>query len=358
MKTWPWLLISLLTLGITASAAEQRKRPERIVSPELKDGAVTFRYKAPQAKEVKVNFPGLTNYAMLKDPKGVWSLTLSNLAPELYLYNFQADGVATLDPENGEVKLGLRTTDSLVEVPSVPPAFYALRDVPHGTVTIHTIMSKALGTMRRVSIYTPPGYGQQPEPRYPVLYLCHGSGDDERGWPTIGRVPEIADNLLAEKQCRPMIIVMPNGSYPRKDGSNREDFEKDLLEVILPLVEANYRTLPDAKHRAMAGLSMGAAQTLYIGMKHQELFHWLGVFSIGVKEEYAETHGPYLATANANLSLLWVGIGDRDFLVKEHAVLEKILNDKGVKHISKLSPGGHTWTNWRNYLHEFLPLLF
>jgi enterochelin esterase-like enzyme len=351
-------VVNLLIACSTFKPAMAAKRPQPPVSPEIKEGNVTFRFSAPRAKEVNLVFPGMTNLAMQKDPKGVWSVTVDKLAPELYEYNFNVDGVSTLDPGNPAVKLGLRTTHSLLEMPDNPPSFFAVRDVPHGTVAIHTFESKALGRMRQVEVYTPPGYNEHPERRYPVLYLLHGGGDDERGWPVVGRAPEIADNLLADKKAGPMLIVMPNVSYPDPEGAGMANCETDLLDVIMPLVESNYRVQADAEHRALAGLSMGAGQTLAIGVKHTELFHWLGVFSNGVNENYAHTHGAYLDTANERLSLLWIALGEKDSLMKDYLTLEKILQDKGVRHISKITPGGHTWRNWRRYLNEFLPLLF
>jgi enterochelin esterase family protein len=296
---------------------------------------------------------------MRRDAKKDWSVTITNLAPEIYEYNFTVDGVSTVDPGNPAVKMGRRITHSLLEIPDNPPSFAAVRDdVPHGTVTIHTFKSKALGEMRQIEVYLPPGYLEHPERRYPVLYLLHGSGDDERGWRVMGRAPAIADNLLAEGKIVPMIIVMPNVTYKDPERLGMTNCSIDMLEVIMPLVESSYRVQADADHRALAGLSMGAGQTLSIGVKHPELFHWLGVFSNGIDEKNPYTNKADLDAANGKFSLMWIAIGENDSLMKDYRRLETLLQVEQVPHISKVTSGAHTWSNWRHYLHDFLPLLF
>ena len=211
--------------------------------------------------------------AMTKDETGVWSVTVGPLAPGLYDYGFSVDGMRVLDPGNPNPKAGLNLTTSLLLVPGEPPLIYEVRPVPHGTVTIHWYDSKSAGVTRRIYVYTPPGYGKG-KAKYPVLYLLHGSGDDESGWTVVGRANLIMDNLLAERKAQPAIIVMPNGHVPRPaplsaDPAERAKaasvFESDLLKDILPLVEADYRVYQDTGHRAIAGLSMGAANPLASG---------------------------------------------------------------------------------------------
>jgi enterochelin esterase family protein len=190
-----------------------------------------------------------------------------------------------------------------------------------------------------------------------VLYLLHGSGDLDDGWMVIGRANLIADNLLAAGKAKSMLIVMPNGTYPHEAG-HENDFETDLLQEIFPLVEKQYRVAGGAKNRALAGLSMGGFQTLDVGVKHMDQFAWLGVFSAGVRDNYAETHGQFLDKANEQLALFWTGIGEDDFLLPNEKKLEDLLNERHVKFSPHLSKGGHAWNNWRHYLHDFLPLLF
>jgi len=295
---------------------------------------------------------------MQRDEHGVWSATVEDLAPEIYEYQFDIDGVvATLDPANPWVKSGLRPNGSMVEVPGHAAEFWVALNNPHGTVTIHTFWSKILEETRSFRVYTPPGYDQQPDTRFPVLYLLHGSGDTDDGWTVVGRANLIADNLLAAGKAKPMLIVMPNGTYGHA-GGHENDFETELLGEIIPTVEKHYRVASGAANRALAGLSMGGFQTLNVGLKHLDQFAWLGVFSAGVRDNAAETYGPFLAKANDQLSLFWIGIGEDDRLLDSEKALEALLNDHQVKFSAHLSKGGHVWTNWRHYLHDFLPLLF
>ena len=181
--------------------------------------------------------------------------------PEIYEYQFDVDGLSIPDPANAWVKSGLRPNGSMVEVPGHPAEFWAPLNNPHGTVTIHTFWSKIIEETRSFRVYTPPGYDQQPEARFPVLYLLHGSGDTDDGWTVVGRANLIADNLLSAGQAKPMLIVMPNGTYPRTAG-HENDFENELLQEIIPTVERHYRVASGAANRALAGLSMGGFQTL------------------------------------------------------------------------------------------------
>ena len=329
----------------------------RAPSPEVHDNAVTFRYTSPSANSVKLSIHGVKEpIPMQKDEQGVWSTTLQDLKPEIYEYHFNIDGIQTIDPGNSWIKTGLRPGDSMVEVPGKPPELWEAQDVPHGALTIHTFKSKALGTTRSFHVYTPPGYDPRKDTPLPVLYLLHGSGDLDDGWTVVGRANLIEDNLIASGKAKPMIIVMPNGGYPR--GGAEDAFETDLYQVIIPMVQANYRVSPDAHQHAMAGLSMGGFQTLYVGMKHLDQLAYLGVFSAGIRDGYADTYGTALAQANDKLSLFWIGIGKEDFLMASEKKLEEVLKEKGVKYEAHISAGGHEWPNWRHYLGDFLPRLF
>lgn len=358
--------IALHTVALAALAASTlaqqpvpARRPEqRLVSPQVEPGKVTFRLAAPKAQQVNVRINGRKDpVAMQRDDKGVWTAAVEGLTPEIYDYQFDVDGFASLDPANAWVKSGLRPNWSEVEVPGHPGEFWEVLNVPHGNVTIHTFWSKSLESPRSFRVYTPPGYESQADTRFPVLYLLHGSGDAEDGWTVVGRANLIADNLLAANKAKPMLIVMPNGTYPRGEG-RENDFENDLLQQIVPEVEKYYRVAPGAANCALAGLSMGGFQTLNTGVKHMDQFAWLGVFSAGARDNYSETHGALLDKANDQLSLFWIGIGEDDFLLKDEKTLENLLNGHHVKFSANISKGGHTWTNWRHYLHDLLPLLF
>jgi enterochelin esterase-like enzyme len=344
--------------AMVLKTAESQRRPQ-LISPEVKsDGTVTFRFHAPQAHQVLVAVEYLEGLRPLRlGEDGVWAVTVGPLEPELYSYNFVVDGVAAVDPLNPNIKIGTHAIHSLLDVPGDPPLFFEERPVPHGTVHLHRYESKTLGVTRGLNVYTPPGYETDPKAVYPVFYLLHGAGDNERGWSTIGRANVILDNLIAEEKAVPMIIVMPDGHAPTTEGVDNP-FREDLVGKILPYVEAKYRTKTGPENRALAGLSMGGFQTLDIWIRHPDLFGWIGVFSVGISDSYEQTHGPFLDSANEKLKLFWIGIGKTDFLAERNENLLQLLEKKNVKHTFRLSEGGHTWKNWRHYLHEFLPLIF
>jgi enterochelin esterase family protein len=356
-RTSGFVLILLLFVTPLGTATAQQR--QRVVSPEIGvDRTVTFRFRAPRAHQVLVSVEYLDGLRPLRlGDDGVWSVTLGPLEPELYSYNFVVDGVATVDPLNPVIKIGTVTTQSLLDIPGDPPLFWNERPVPRGTVHLHRYDSKTLGITRGLNVYTPPGYSRDREDAYPILYLLHGAGDNERGWTTIGRANVILDNLIAEEKAAPMIVVMPDGHAPQREGIENA-FREDLLNDIIPYVEARYRIKPGPEGRALAGLSMGGFQTLEIGVARQDLFGWIGVFSGGIREGYEKTHGAFLDSANDNLRLFWIGIGKTDFLRERNENLLKLLREKKAEHTFRLSEGGHTWKNWRAYLHEFAQLLF
>ncbi len=348
----------LLACGLLVQTVAAQRRPQ-IISPELKsDRTVTFRFVAPRAHQVLVSVEYLDGLRPLRQGEdGVWSITLGPFEPELYSYNFVVDGVATVDPRNPVIKIGTGTTQSLLDIPGDPPLFWNERPVPRGTVHLQRYDSKTLGVTRGLNVYTPPGYMQDQHAKYPVFYLLHGAGDNERGWSTIGRANVILDNLIAEKKAVPMIVVMPDGHAPPAEGVTNA-FGEDLVSDIIPYIEAKYRVRRDPEHRALAGLSMGGFQTLDIGVSRQDLFGWIGIFSGGINETYGQTHGAFLEQANENLKLFWIGIGKTDFLRERNENLLTLLREKKVEHTFRLSEGGHTWKNWRAYLYEFAQMLF
>jgi enterochelin esterase family protein len=335
---------------------------QAIISPEiLPDRTVTFRLRAPKAERVAVRVVSpQTIQRMTKSEGGVWSVTVGPLEPNIYEYSFLVDGMTILDPSNPVVKVGLRPAASNFTVPGDPPRFDEPQPVPHGVLHVHRYASTPPGTERGLYVYTPAGY-ENGGSKYPVLYLLHGGGDDERGWSAVGRAHTILDNLIGQGKAVPMLVVMP-WCYGNALATSREnivaEFERDLLDNIIPFVEKNYRVHTDPKSRAMAGLSMGGRETATIGVKHMDMFDWLGVFSPGISDEYEKTYGPYLDSANDKLRLFWLACGKRDFLFRSYQTLLELLAAKDVKHVAIMSEGGHTWQNWRSYLHEFAQLLF
>ncbi|MBN1686668.1 MAG: hypothetical protein JW852_08435 [Spirochaetales bacterium] len=369
-----------------------------LISPEvLPDNRVTFRIYAPKASEVTIDgdwvLHGLGDGGpLMKDDRGVWSITKGPFEPDYYIYNFTVDGVHTLDPQNQQIKFSLTTLQNVFLVPGDGIAFADTRAVPHGEVRTVWYDSPAAGYIRSMHVYTPPEYDGSDE-AYPVLYLIHGGGNDDRAWSTIGRAGFIIDNLIAEKKARPMIIVMPNGTMYRSGfnyrltGTDRtlpaaimarleaisrlhDTFVEDLLKTIIPTVERRYRVIADREHRAIAGLSMGGAETLRTAPSNLDTFASIGVFSMGLQEgEHAGVH-PDFETRNAGffadpdktnqlVRLFWIACGNKDHLIADGAHrLSQLLKRQGIRHEFHETEGGHTWINWRRYLYDFSQLLF
>lgn len=369
-----------------------------LTSPEvLPDHRVTFRIYAPKASEVSIQGDWIaqgrgTGGHLQKDNQGIWSITVGPLVPDFYSYTYTVDGVRTIDPQNPMIKQGIARLESMFLVPGEEAAFADTWPVPHGDVRIVWYDSPALSCVRRMHIYTPPGYDRSDE-RYPVLYLIHGGGDDDSGWSTIGRAGFIMDNLLAADKVKPMIVVMPNGSIRRPGFSLRltgadryspaaikarietisqlhDVFVEDLLTTIIPTVEKTYRVLTTRDNRAIAGLSMGGAETLRVAPSNLDKFAYIGVFSMGlqvgphagVNTDFEERNADFLADpdrTNEMLKLFWIAAGEDDRTITDGARrLSATLKRRGIQHAFHESTGGHTWINWRQYLYDFLPLLF
>ena len=384
-KTWPRrvvLGVLLLTSLSASQVSAQRPRPEptpndSLVSPEITpDHKVTFRIYAPKASEVTVRGDWLTAaqpVKLEKDQQGIWSVTVGPLVPDFYSYTFNVDGVKTLDPKNPTVKQGVSTLDSsMLFVAGKEAEFEDNQKVPHGDVRTVWYQSSTLEMQRRLHVYTPPGYDDSKD-RYPVLYLLHGSGDEDSGWSTVGRAGFILDNLLAAKKAKPMLIVMPNGSLPRPakqpEGEEarealRERFTNELLKEIIPLVEKKYRVVADSDHRALAGLSMGGGQTLRAVLRHPDQFAYVGVWSAGIGPNVADfekQNEGFLGNAekvNKQVKLFSISIGDKDAGLAGAKSLSELLTKRGIKNEFQVSGGGHTWINWRHYLNDFAPRLF
>jgi enterochelin esterase family protein len=362
-------LLFLLPLCALVAHAQQAPQPPALRSPEvLPDGRVTFRVSAPAASKVTMFCECLKEEpAMTKDANGVWSVTIGPLAPEIYEYHFTVDGIDNLDQRNPVVKYNSRPNliESVVEVPGKTPMFYDLKSVPHGTVSTKYYDSKATGGVRRAFVYTPPNY-EKSTAKLPVLYLLHGADGDESVWAQFGRVNLILDNLIAEKKAQPMVVVMPFAyAYPWTRGvagdKQRADFEKDLLQDLIPYVQANYRVFTDRDHRALAGLSMGGSLTLAIGPRHLDTFSRIAVFSAGGGQNPQQTMADLAANSknvNSQLKLFWMGIGTEDAGFSGAKRTSDFLNSAGIKHTFKTSPGAHTWIVWRQYLNEVAPLLW
>lgn len=384
-------LAALLFLIAVTLAAQGPPAPVR--SPEVHpDRTVTFRLRAPQAALVELTgevVRGKGPQPMIKGGDNVWSITLGPLPPEIWIYNFRVQGVELPDPSNISLMpraAGGAAVSSFVEVAGNKPAFYDARPVPHGEVRMVLYESAAMGVDRYFWVYTPPGYDKS-SARYPVYYLLHGNGETQNGWVMNGRANLILDNLIADRKAQPMILVMPHG-HPLQGASvgpyqevspvaeqglrNYKLFTTDLLEQIIPMVEKNYRVYTDADHRAIGGLSMGAMQSVAIGLAHPELFHYVlaysgGFGSLGVESSGAnpETQAPWRelladpTAAKKSLRLLFLGCGqDEAGLLGPGKKLASLLKEKGIRAEWADHPGGHVFSVWRNHLNESVPMLF
>jgi enterochelin esterase family protein len=355
--------VTLICLAIFVVQASAQRRPP-VRSPEVHDdGKVTFRLSAPNAESVRVagQWPQ-GEAAMKKDDSGVWSVTLGPLPKGVWEYSLRVDGISMIDPGNSWIKPMRSPRTSILHLPSDPPAVYDFQDVPHGTVHFHTYRSKALGRLRELAVYTPPGYDQSADRRYPVLFLQHGSGDNHATWTVHGKAHWILDNLIAKEDAVPMVVVMMDGhaALPGEGrGANTRRFEQDLLQDVIPFIEESYRVNRDAKQRGIVGLSMGGGQSLTIGLTHTDKFAWVGGFSSSVpRADVVSNALDDPKGTNDRLQLLWIACGKDDFLLDRNEQFISQLEEAGMEHTWMLTDGNHSWPIWRDYLAQFVPRLF
>jgi enterochelin esterase family protein len=372
MKQIRKLCLASMLLASSASLAQFRGPPP-VRSPELIDGDVILRLRAPEAASVRLtsggDIPGLSPGAgaeLTRGADGIWEITLDSLPPSAFRYNFNVDGVSTLDPSNRLTSESNGNAWSLFYVPG--DAFMDTQRVPHGAIGEVFYFSSTLGRHRRMHVYTPPGY-QRDRSRYPVFYLLHGAGDSDDSWSSVGRAGFILDNLIAAGDAEPMIVVMPDGHPPAADGSaggmQIAEFADEFAADIKPYVEATYRVREGRDNTAIAGLSMGGAHTLEISMSDLDQYGYIGVYSSGVfgindNDEFQTEHRATLESESLKdgLEYFWFGIGDQDFLLDTAKATVDMFRGYGFEVAYHESGGGHTWTNWREYLHEFAQQLF
>jgi enterochelin esterase family protein len=373
----------------------------QVTSPEVQpDGKIVFRILAPQAQAVRLaagDIPGVGQGTQLtKGENGVWEATIGPVSPGSYRYNFNVDGVSTIDPRSPFTSESNNNVWSLVTVPGSD--FSDTKSVPHGAVAAVTYYSTALKTFRRMHVYTPPGY-ERNSAKYPVFYLLHGAGDSDHSWSSVGRAGFILDNLIAARKAKPMLVVMPAGHTRRGAAaggaigrSATEEFVSDFVSDVMPYVEKNYRVQTGRANTAIAGLSMGGNHALQVGIPHLDKFAYLGVYSSGLlgafpglggrggrgaaapatpaaapapppqqtADEWAKQHAASLdnAALKKGLKLFWFAIGKDDFLLTTNNATVEFFTKHGFAPVVKETDGGHTWINWRNYLNEFAPQLF
>ena len=353
------------------------------------DGRVTFQFKAPHAQRVQADIMA-TKYDMARDENGVWTVTTPPIVPGFHYYQLVVDGTSMNDP-GSHAFFGVSRDFSGIEVPEKGADYYLPKDVPHGQVRTLWYRSSVTGDWRRCLVYTPPGYDSDTTTRYPVLYLQHGSGENETGWIDQGHANFILDNLIAEKKAVPMIIVMDKGYAARagqappsaapptmsngtvrvagpRGGANA--FGEVMIKDIIPFVDRTFRTLADREHRAMAGLSMGGNQTCQITLANLDTFSWIGMFSgtgIGLSTEPFDPKTAFngafadAASFNQKVHLVWIGLGTAEphpFPGSIKAFRES-LDKGGIKYVYFESPGtAHEWLTWRRSLNDFAPRLF
>jgi enterochelin esterase-like enzyme len=331
---------------------------------------------------------GMGGTAMTKDANGVWSVTVGPLNSEIYGYTFNVDGARIWDPANIQLKRDGTRIESVLIVPGERGDLYSIKDVPHGTMAQVWYDSPTLNLKRRMYVYTPAGYETSTQ-KYPVFYLLHGGGGDEDAWTSLGRAPQILDNLIASGKAKPMIVVMTNGNANQTaapdiapapaagargaapaGGAARGErggaapaapgaaagpsFPDSLAKDVVPFIEKTYRVIANKQNRAVAGLSMGGGHTISVTLANPGMFGYIGVFSDGfgvVEEDFKELK-------KENPLLYWVGCGINDQAYNNSQPLLGILKKLDFKYTFYETTGGHTWYNWRLYLTEFSQLLF
>jgi enterochelin esterase family protein len=352
-------------------------RGPRIVSPEVKDGKVTFRLSANYATRVQLSGNWMANpwtgvEEMTKGEGGVWEITIDAPEPEIYTYNFVVDGVSVNDPLNDKVQRDGTRYLNMLFIPGERSENY-YEATQHGSVTYRWYDSPSLGISRRMTVYTPYGYEKNPKAKYPVLYLLHGGGGDEEAWTSMGRAAQILDNLIEKGLAKPMIVVMPNGNpnqraantlgletveMDRNDPKWQNAYVNSLVKEIVPFIDKEYRTIAKASGRAIAGLSMGGGHTTSATILYPGVFDYICPLSCGIRES-EELDTQLQGIKKAGYKLYWIGVGKEDSMAYQGSlVLDEHLTKNGMPHTLFVSDDAHVWKNWRLYLNTFARLLF
>ena len=377
MKRYFLFIFALMALTMSG----QGSFTPPVQSPEIsRDGSVTFKVKAPGADTVKLIIDTRVDTLMWSHGNGMWSITLRDLEPDLYMYYYIVDGMKVLDNDNAQVLRDVKTVMNTFVLDPRGDCPMAVHDVPHGEVRAVWYDSPTLGETRRMMIYLPSGY-ELSRQRYPVLYLLHGTGGDETVWLEQGRTAQILDNLIAQGKAEPMIVVMPNGhtDTPAAAGQGPDNnsqptfahkqwmegtFESSFNDIV-KWVDTNYRTRAAMRYRAIAGLSMGGYHSLYISANQPDDFNYIGLFSPaisrmdqGKSKIYDNLEEKLINQFKQRPRLYWMGIGEKDFLYKDNEEFRKMLDKNRLRYTYHESGGGHEWANWRDYLVIFTQQLF
>ncbi len=365
------LVQSFLMLAVTTSAFKQQP----MLSPEIhSDRSVTFRFRDLGATKVDVGIEGRDAIPMTKGQNGIWSVQTPPLAPDLYGYTFSSDGETRLDIHNPQMKPNLIWQSNMFLLPGTPSEAWEVQHVPHGQIHHEFYQSKVIGDERDFFVYTPPGYRPNTGTKYPVLYLLHGYSDVASGWTEVGKAHVIMDNLIAQGKTKPMLVVMtlgygvPDFASPNRSGfrdpnivsKNYELYKQALMSEVIPSIEKSYRVKSDRRSRAIAGLSMGGAESLYVGLNNLATFSSIGAFSSGGLSSAFDEVFPNIDAIKKGslLKLLWISCGTEDGLIGTNRNLVTWLKQKQVPVDAHETSGRHTWMVWRRNLIDFSQLLF
>lgn len=347
-----------LLAGVSLMA---QQRPPAISSPDVHpDNSATFRYFSKKAQRVTLSGEFLkAPVSMTKDTSGIWSVTIPNITPDIYPYSFYVDSVQIADPNNTFIFANERFKRSIVEIPGSTPLVHALQNVPHGKIHYQYYNTKVLGRTRDLLVYTPPNFDASGKTKYPVLYLIHGGSDTEETWTKVGRANFIADNLIAQGKAKPMIIVMPYGNVRP---SPMPDFTKEIVNDIIPFIEANYPVKTDSKNRAVAGFSVGGGQTLNIGLTNTDKFGYICSYApYTATEEFKKNFtdwNPDADLINKQLKKFTISVGTEDFLYESVKQNIAMFQEKKIKVEPLIVSGGHTWMNCKLFLAHSLQEIF
>jgi enterochelin esterase-like enzyme len=389
-RSFPVLILFCAGWICPASAQQAAKPPESAApvplapapptSPALQpDGTVIFHLAMPNAAKVELHLEGTKDpFPMTKAPDGAWNVTLPKLAPQYYSYSFNVDGTDVVDPHNVTLKTSFFSTQNIFLVPGDPPMPWEAANVPHGVVHHHYYRSNIVDRNSEYYVYTPPDFDSRSKRKYPVLYLLHGYSDDPSAWTAMAKANVILDNLIAQGKAKPMIVVMPLGygtmevisrgwsawTDPELIRRNYSRFSDALFQEVMPLVKRQYPLSDKREDHAVAGLSMGGAESLLVGLNHIDDFAYVGGFSsapLGQGDFGSVFPGITTQAApaiNARLRLLWVSCGTEDGLLNGNLKLIAWLKEKGLQPSAIQTPGMHVWMVWRDNLVNFAPLLF
>jgi len=366
-----------------------------VKSPEVgADRRVTFRLRAPNAKEAGVSVGG-KQLPMQKDDQGLWSVTSDPMAPDIYTYSLIVDGTSISDPSNRQVQTSFGSFQSMLIVPG-PAAWLPAPGVPRGAIARHAYHSAVANDDRDFFVYTPAGYDAHRAQPYPVLYLLHGLGDDAERWLNGGGgAANILDNLIGQGKAVPMIVVSPlgygtsTGPVGGRTGENITGYTKILLDEVMPMVDKAYNVSKNREQRAIAGLSMGGAESLYVGLNHLDTFAWIGAFSSAPMlwpaaaatipaasgegrgagrgaapaamdpAVFAKTFPALDAKANPQIRMLWIVCGTADGLIGVNRQFKDWLRSQGVQFTEQEVPDmAHVWPLWRQNVTDMVPRLF